>query len=346
MHFKPYFSDWAGQVNEYLASYLGKCQGQAKKEAPIAADLISDFTAFLGGGKRLRAGLVKLGYEIWGGKDRVKILPIAAAVEMIHGSLLIHDDIIDKGDMRHGKPTIHVKYAQNKTAHYGESMAILAGDFGLYEAIKLCLSADLPPLILQKVVQEILQIVLNTVYGEALDVEMAYQTQISEQQILTVNKLKTAYYTFIGPLTYGALAAGAHANSLKIIDKFALPLGIAYQIQDDILGIFGNEKTLGKSVDSDIKEGKNTLLYLEALKKGNAKQKNFLQKMWGNENITLEEVEEVRDIIRETAALDYAVKMAQELVAQSKQQIPHLTSDKNYQEILESLADYIVEREK
>lgn len=354
MDFKPYFSEWAGEVDKFLTSYLRRRAKEAGKLAPIAGDLISDFAKFLVGGKRLRAGLVKLGYEIFGGKNPQDILPIAAAAEILHGALLIHDDIIDNSFIRHHQPTLHKKYEmiqrkrkKDNSSHYGESMGIVAGDIGLFETNRLILASSFSSQIKEKILKELTNIAISTGFGEAQDIELPQMGRFSQKEILQIHYLKTALYTFIGPLKYGALASGkAGKTKLKAIGDYALSVGTAFQLHDDILGMFGDEKTLGKPVDSDIKEGKNTLLYLETLNRSTNNQNKFLKKLWGNHNITNKEIDQIRGMVKESGALDHSVKMAQELVNKGKGVIPKLTKDPTYQEILATLADYIIEREK
>lgn len=344
MDFKSYLLSWAEEVDEFLLDYLKSRAIEAKKVTPIAASLITDFSNFIVGGKRVRAGLVKLGYEIFGGKDFKQLLPIAAAVEILHGAFLVHDDIIDQDLIRHGKPTFHALYSP--PLHYGESIAIVAGDIGFFETFKIILDANLPHEIKEKITKEVITVSLETGFGEALDVEMSTKSEIHEEDILKVHRLKTASYTFVGPLTFGGLAAGVRTKDLVNIKDFALPLGLAFQLQDDILGMFGDERILGKSASSDIKEGKKTLLYLKALERADRKDHDFLKKLWGNPRTNKEELEEARRIVRETGSLDYSVNTARKLVKEAKSAIRRLTEDTKLQEILRTLADYIVEREK
>lgn len=353
MNFRPYFSEWANEVDRFLFSRLAQRVKTAQKATPIAGDLVSDFADFIVGGKRLRAGLVRLGYETFGGRTPKKILPIAAAVEIVHGGMLVHDDIIDRGETRHNKPTLHERYKkrqvtddQTEALHYGEGMAICAGDIAFFETIKLCLTSVLPIKVKERVISELLETLFNTAYGQTLDLELGYKSKVTKREILTVYRLKTALYTFVGPLSYGAIGAKASKRELAMVVAYGLPVGIAFQLQDDILGMFGDEKTLGKPIDSDIKEGKKTLLYLEAFKRSTLTQRRFLARVWGNPEITPKEVGQARKIIKDTGSLDHEIKLARQLVAKGKRVIPKLTKNPEYQEIFSTLADYIIEREK
>lgn len=359
MNFKLYFLGWSKEVDSFLASYFARRAREVKKATPLAADLITDFADFISGGKRLRAGLVRLGYEVFGGKDPEKVLPIAAATEVLHGAYLVHDDIIDSDLVRHNKPTIHARYEArlrhkmsqekikgNKALHYGESIGIMVGDIAFFEAIKLVFSSNLASGTKEKIAKELLDVAITTGFGEALDIDLPHRDIFTEQDVLTIHNLKTAYYTYFGPLMYGAFAAGAPIQKILAVKEYALPLGLAFQLQDDILGMFGDEKTIGKSADSDIKQGKNTLLYVEALKIAPSRDRAFLRRVWGNPQITVKELGEARRIIKDSGSMDYSVQMARDLVESAKRAIPRLTTNKELQNVLETLADYTVGREK
>jgi len=131
---------------------------------------------------------------------------------------------------------------------------------------------------------------------------------------------------------------------LGAIEEFGLPIGIAFQLRDDELGMFSDEKTLGKPADSDLKEGKNTLLFVKALELGNKEQKKFLKYARGNPNLTLKEVEKVRRILIDTEALAYSQNLSRELVEKGKKFIPQITRDPKLQDTLRKMADFMVQR--
>jgi len=142
------------------------------------------------------------------------------------------------------------------------------------------------------------------------------------------------------------LAGEKNEKRLKAFEEYGLALGWSFQIQDDILGLYGEEKKLGKPIGSDLKEGKMTLLMLHLLKHGNARQKAFQKKILGKRKISKEEVEKMRQIVKESGSYDYVVKMSRKYVQQGKRQVPLMTKDKKLQAIFEALLDYIIERVK
>lgn len=355
MNYREYFLPYASEIDKFLAQFFQSKIKQSKKITPIASEMWQKLEDFIAGGKRIRGGLVKLGYECFKKPDEKKILPVSAAIEITHGAILVHDDIIDSSEFRHNHPTVHKKYEEKyrqqgytkgNPLHYGESMGIVVGIGGYYEAVSLLTQTQLPEKFKVAAINELSRFMTETGHGEALDVDLSYRPKINQKDVLTIHTLKTAQYTIVGPLKIGGFLAGAREQQLKGFEDYGVPVGIAFQLQDDILGMFGSVKKLGKPVDSDIKEGKNTLLYTQALKKGNRKQQKRLKELWGNKNISPKQVEEARKIIRETDSLRYSRRLARRLVEKGKKVVPIITKNKELQEVFLSLADFIVERER
>jgi len=305
-------------------------------------------------GKRIRGNLVRLGYNCFKKNDDKDLLPISVALELTQSAILIHDDVIDQSELRRNQLTIHErykkyhlkKYEKGDPLHYGESMAIVLGIIGYYEAIKLITQSLFKDELKVKAIHELGHFMTNTGYGEGLDVDLSYRETISQKDIFDIYTYKTAYYTIIGPLKIGAILAGAKQKDLKIFEDYGTPLGIAFQIQDDILGIFGDEKSTGKKTGDDIKEGKNTILFTQALKIANPKQKEILKKLWGKRDINMKEINQVREIVIQTGSLKYCQKLAISLTREAKNKVSKITKNKNLQEVFLSLADFIIKREK
>jgi len=143
----------------------------------------------------------------------------------------------------------------------------------------------------------------------------------------------------------GAIAAGASDEQLKILSAYAIPLGMAFQIKDDILGMFGSEVKLGKPADSDIKEGKKTLLISKAIENSNKEQMEFIKNALGNKNITEKELIKLREIIKQTGSLSYSDNLAEKLVKKAKDAIENSGLNKGGKEFLFDIADYIIKRD-
>jgi geranylgeranyl diphosphate synthase type I len=350
--------EYKERLDPYLREYFSARMIQAKKIDPLAVETIKIIERFvLSGGKRVRPALVYYGYLASGGEDGEKIIKSSMAIELAHAFLLIHDDIIDRDSTRHGIETVHETYraygkklnlSESEAVHFGNSLAITAGDYTHTMASEILYDIDFEPEIILDALKKIQAIVARTIPGEMLDILMCAKGVATEREIARMHEGKTARYTFEGPLHLGAVLAGQKKNIklLKAFSAYSLPVGRAFQIQDDILGIFGNKEKLGKSVGADIIEGKQTLLVLKAKEKGNEKQKKVIKELLGKKDLTESEASNFREIIRETGSLEYSQKLAEKFVAQSLLAIKEVEF-KNIEakKFLEGIAEYIIKRE-
>lgn len=296
------------------------------------------------GGKNLRGTLVCLGYELYAKKKRRDMFTIAAAYEILHTSLLIHDDIMDKSTMRRGKPTV---YQQLGGDHYGISQAISLGDVGFFLATKMINEITGESKIKSSIITQFLQIVLDTITGQMLDVKLSQTTAlVTEKDVITTAKLKTAHYTIAGPLSTGALLADADKKVITKLTAFGEALGIAFQIKDDILGVFGDEQMIGKSATSDITEGKQTLLYLHARQNATNAQKNMLDQIYGKGKITAKDSTIIKQIFQETGALTKTENMVERYTHKARLLVPNITTEKTMQQLLTDFISYLLERKK
>lgn len=260
------------QVNDFLLDYCRKETERAGVLHPNYRRLWEAISVHIeGGGKRLRPYLVVMTYEAFGGTDRKSIVQVAAAWELIHVAMLMHDDIIDRDYVRHGHPNVAGHYLDYYKSipddanrhHHANSSALLAGDLLISAAYSLLLESGF---MLDKTLQAcriLHEAIFTVVGGELLDVEVSViHADISPQ---LVAEAKTASYSLIGPLMTGASLASA-SDSIKVrLRELGLVLGVGFQYVDDALGIFGDEAVTGKSVLSDLEEGKRTFVIAEAL---------------------------------------------------------------------------------
>ncbi len=265
----------------------------------------------LAAGKRIRPYMMYYGYLAAGGKEKEKILKTSTCVEFIHSFLLMHDDIVDRDDKRHGLETIHVhyeNYANKKfdtqdAKHFGVSVAIIMGDTIYSIANQILFSSKFEPKLIVEAMNKLQEIVRRTAIGEMQDILMEHKKSPSEKEILKMYENKTAKYTFEGPFQLGALLAGANYSQVNDISRFAIPLGIAFQLQDDFLGIFGKEEITGKPFASDIIEGKQTIIVKRAFELSSVKQKKRLKELLGKKDITKNEIEEFIFILNSVGAV-------------------------------------------
>lgn len=262
------------------------------------------------GGKRIRPQMTLLAYEAFGGKGTSTMLPIAAAQELLHLSMLIHDDIIDRDYLRHGVDNIAGSYEKiyeslvqdsSERTHYAQSAALLAGDLLISGSYQLMMDTSIIP---QKIIaiQKMLgESIFEVAGGELLDTEAAFRPA-GEIDAETIAHFKTASYTFIGPLMTGALLAHASDADKTLLRIFADNLGIAYQFTDDIIGIFGNEEITGKSTIGDIREGKRTYIIEQFYDIASGEELTEFEKYFGQSDITREEASMVRELLRISGA--------------------------------------------
>ncbi|MFA6197806.1 MAG: polyprenyl synthetase family protein [Patescibacteria group bacterium] len=279
----------------------------ARQVDPTAVDLVQRLEEFALrlGSKRLRGYLVKIGYEAISGRMApASVANVAAAAELMHSYMLIHDDIIDQDNERRGGLTVHVQLANlYHNWHHGESLAILCGNITGSLADECIATADISAEKKIEIWRAFQAINRRTNYGEALDVVMSLRRSADLKKVLRVHLNKTAYYSVEGPLRIGALLAGAKPSQLKSIRDFALPLGVGYQLQDDLAGVFGQPKQTGKPDDSDIKEGKLTLLYCHASKFLPQNEKRWFMKHYGQPKLNRTDVIRIRSLFIEYGAL-------------------------------------------
>ena len=313
---------------QFVKSYFQKKIESTSKYPKLITRFYKELEEFGVGGKAMRPFLVYLGYMTGTGQSLnnsrsyssseakrsrevalrnssrqartiKEILPICLAVELVHNFLLIHDDIIDKSDVRRGKSTVHKKFEKGHDKHYGISQAIIAGDIALLEAFDIVNKSDFGDRVKYQCLDSLVNFTLETGYGEALDIENSYKYS-SIDDIWQVVELKTARYSFAGPLTLGAILARADKSQVEAITKYGLDVGRAFQLQDDILGVFADEKTLGKSTLSDMREGKNTVLYYKTRELCGRDDLIILEKIWGNDEdeLALKKMKQISEKIK------------------------------------------------
>lgn len=345
MDAKDYLNNYHKIASAFIDKYFQRRIAHAETIDPVIVNLLKSFQDYAQGGKMVRGALTVLGYKMLGGTNIKAIIPISLGIELLHNFILIHDDIIDKDDLRRGKPTIHKKFS-DRGYHRGISYAIITGDIGAFLGYELIVASSFPK---EKVVRALAclnDFLVKTAYGEILDIEFDTKKNIAWNDIFKVRTYKTAYYTFAMPLSVGAILAGAESAKLKAIEKYSLPVGIAFQLVDDILGVFGDIKITGKSNESDIKEGKKTLLFTKALELANKSDRQFLSKRYGSRKATKADIKKIRDIIRRSGAVDSSFSQAKMLIETGKKNIKYMTAMPLYQKILSSLADYTISRKK
>ncbi len=354
MNFKLKLGGFKAAIDKQLELYFDKAILEAeKKDVLIAEALRHTKIIALAGGKRIRGALIYNAYLGFGGKEKTKILKIAAAIELVHLFLLMHDDIIDRGQLRHGEMTLHEmfakKYAKKGRAdaaeHFGESMAIIVGEYLYVQAQEMILDAGFDRELTISALSELQAIVATTIIGQAQDIYIAFDEKNSEQQILNMYENKTARYTFEGPLKLGAIFAECYdKKTLALLSGYAVPLGIAFQIQDDILGVFGKTGEMGKSDISDIEEGKKTLMVVKALSESTPLQRKELQAILGKKKINSKELNKFKEILISTESLKACQELANEYFKTGEEELEKIVMLGSQKKFLSEMINYLENR--
>lgn len=280
----------------------------------------------LSGGKRLRPSFCYWAFIGAGGTAGAPaVIDAGAALEMLHTSALVHDDVIDASARRHGADTVHVTFAKAHDAagwagsgpRFGEGMAILAGDLAMVYSSRLMAGKPAEAL----AVFEEMRLEVNM--GQYLDVLGAAQgldppTGTAADRARRICRYKTAKYTVERPLHLGAALAAPDrvAELAGPLSAFGLPLGEAFQLRDDLLGVFGDPEVTGKPVGDDLREGKPTLLAGLAFERGGGAAR-LLTRRFGSPDLTLDEVRAMQDVIVETGARAQVERAIEVLLEQS-----------------------------
>ncbi len=343
-----------------LREYLLQDRFQGRFRPPHIRDAVYSYV--LSGGKSLRPAVAMLACGALGG-DEWQALPVAAAIEIYHTWTLVHDDVIDRDDTRRGRLTVHQEFAGRaaaefgwdpaEAAHYGISIAMLTGDVQQAWAWSLLFEAHLERGVAAEVVLQLAQELASRVTpllveGETLDVQFAGAApQLDEELVLDMLWKKTGVlYEFSGRAG-AAIAlneATGEAAAAQAIARFCGLCGVAFQIQDDILGIVGDAQQLGKPVGSDIREGKSTLLTLKALELADAAQRARLLQTLGDATATAADVRDLAQLLRELGVIDYAQSSARRYVDEALTQLAALPANKG-RALLAQWAQYMIQRE-
>jgi len=289
------------------------------------------------GGKRLRPYLTIKACEAVGGRAEDAV-PFAAAVEFLHNFTLVHDDVMDHDDLRRGKPTVHKVY--------GMPMAILAGDLlfaKVYDVIVRNRPSGMSPERLLESIDKVTEATLILCQGQALDISLPSASDVTVDDYIYMVGAKTSAL-FRACAQVGALAGGGSDEQVNALGSFAWDAGVAFQIEDDILGVTATEETLGKPVGSDIREGKKTLINIHALENATEEQRKLFNMAFGVEDASHEDIEAAVETLEEVGSIAYARSVADEYITRAFKSLD-VIPDTPAKAELKTLIEYFVKRE-
>ncbi len=269
------------------------------------------------GGKRFRPRMVMCAYESLGGTDHEAAAYVGAAFELLHTALIVHDDVIDHDFVRRGVPNISGTYrdlaavtgaSEAAAEHRGISAAVIAGDLALFNAYRLIDRSGVGDEMRFRLIEVMDEALFASAAGELIDVDFSTAVDMPRvDDILTMERLKTAVYSFECPLQAGAILAGAAEEVVQTLGDFGRDVGIAYQLVDDLLGVFGTEAETGKTTIGDLREGKRTVMISYARSTAEWAR---IEHLVGKSDLTEAEAESVRAVLTTGGARAFAEGLA------------------------------------
>ena len=325
-----YDADLPVHVERVLDDFVREAGAAIRDTEPAFEPGLDALSAFvLGGGKRLRPTFAWWAWRGAGGDPAGPhaegVLQAVASLELIQACALIHDDVMDSSDSRRGAPTVHMAFAKRhadagllgSAATFGLSAAILIGDLALAWAEDMFAGAALPAETLAAARPAWRAMRTEVMAGQYLDVHTQAVGDTSIEAALRIDKLKTAAYTVQRPLHLGAALAGAGETTVRTLLNLGGDLGIAFQLRDDLLGVFGDPSVTGKPAGDDLREGKRTLLLALALRGADEQGRNaegeLIAASVGNAELTESDVDDVRQALLDVGAVDAVERRITEL---------------------------------
>jgi len=297
------------ELINYIQSIDKSCS--LSKISPLLFNNIKEFISREG--KRVRPTLFIIGYLGFKKKPAPGLYRTALSLELLHDFMLVHDDIIDNSLTRRSKPSVHAvlnKYlnSRKKLKFNGEDLAIVVGDVIYAMAINAFLSVKEDMRRKEMALKKLTEAAFYTGSGEFIELIYGMKSidEITKEDIYKIYDLKTATYTFAAPLAMGATLAGAKESEVKKLFDYGIYLGRAFQIKDDILGIFSTQEGMGKSNLTDLQEGKKTILIWYAYNKSDDKNKSAIKRILSKNNVKTSDLLKIRKIISSAGTLEYA----------------------------------------
>ena len=338
-------------VDDVLTSFFARSKSRAGGVHPHYLSMWEHLEVSTVGGKRFRPRLVMDVYTLLGGTDLTTAATVAASFELLHTALIVHDDVVDRDFTRRGVPNISGVYrnlaasrgnSRPRAEHAGLSVGVIAGDLALSNAYRLLgeVSADFATR--QRLGDLLDEAIFASAAGELLDVLAPLDpTPPPVDEVLDMARLKTAVYSFEAPLQAGAILAGAQDGVVDALAEFGRSIGIAYQLADDLIGVFGDESRTGKTGWSDLREGKRTALISHA---ATQPQWPGIAGLLEDPDLTASDAAEVRQLLIESGARERTMQLAAGLTERALQALADPSVPRVLRDGLSPIADAVTER--
>lgn len=345
-----------GQVQEVLDSFVEDQRRALQPLGPDAVRLVEAARESVSGGKRLRAMFCRWGHAAVAGgtpgDEDPRVLRACAALELLHASALVHDDLMDASDTRRGRPSAHRAFEarhrgagwRGDAAQYGEAAAILLGDLLLVWSDQLLRTCGSAEGVVLEAMRHFDTARTEVVTGQFLDVSVQARGDSDAEQSMRVLRYKSAKYTVERPLHVGAALAGGSAEQLAALSAYGLPVGEAFQLRDDLLGVFGDPAVTGKPAGDDLTEGKRTVLVALALEALPQQDRALLDESLGR-NLGDDEVAHLQRLIRASGAAEQVERRIARLTAQALAALDAAPVADQSRAVLRDLATAATQRE-
>jgi geranylgeranyl diphosphate synthase type II len=315
----------AQQVEAVLDDFFSRSGRRAHSHGSAYVRLWRELRESTSGGKLVRPQLVLAAYEGLGGRRAESAAFVAAAFELLHTALIVHDDVIDRDFVRRGRPNISGRYRDSASSngansrdaeHHGMSAAVVAGDLALFYSYRMIDLSGVDEATRTPLLELMDEALFASAAGELLDLDYSGAVAIpTVDSILEMARLKTAVYSFEVPLKAGAVLAHASPDVVLALGEFGREIGTAYQIVDDLLGVFGNPEATGKSTTSDLREGKRTVLVAHAAASELWAQ---IAPLFGSAELSDGEADQLRHALDASGARVYAESLLAEHVGRAQ----------------------------
>ena len=321
------------RFDDRLAAWLRARQRRTAAAGPEAVELAAEVGRLVeSGGKRLRPALLDLAYRACGGRSEAASLQLGLAVEMLHTYLLIHDDIMDHAALRRGRATTHAAFARTHKERgrrgdaddFGRAVAILAGDLAHTWSVELSRphpEAEGEAAPVERTFDAMSEEVIG---GQYLEMLLPHRPEPDESELARVLRFKTGRYTVERPVELGALLAGAGADLVEGLRRWGEAAGEAFQLQDDVLGVFGDAESTGKSASSDVAEGKHTFLIHHTLAGAAPEDRDWLRAALGRDDLDADDHERVRRVVRDSGGLAAVEDMVDERLGRARRALAEI----------------------